>query len=207
MEMKQCSNGHFFDLSKNATCPYCNGGNEIGVTRPLNVGGGFSSVVSANIAETPSFPKTTPIAGVNHNKNNFIPPTVPLYSPETSKTVPLHINEQGIDPVCGWLVCVKGNNKGKDFKIHTEKNFIGRSKSNDICLDFDETVSKDAHAIITYDIRTNKFWLQSGDGRSNIYVNEKIVLVPVEIKSYDVISIGKTELVFVSFCNENFKWK
>lgn len=202
MEMKQCANGHFFDAAKNPQCPYCSGGSEIGVTRPLgNEGGSFT------YAEAPAFPKTAPLGGMTSNTGaGVIPPTMPLNNPETNKTVALQVNEQGIDPVRGWLVCVNGKKKGKDFRIHSEKNFIGRSKSNDICLDFDETVSRECHAIVTYDVRANKFWMQSGDGKSNIYLNDNIVLVPAELKDNDVILVGQTELMFMAFCNNNFKW-
>lgn len=209
MDMKQCPNGHFYDESKNLTCPYCNGGNDIGVTRPLGNDGGFQATAPVGNFEAPAFPKTAPVGnafGSGMQQGNAIPITVPLNSPETNKTVALNVNEDGIDPVRGWLVCVTGKKKGKDFRLHSEKNFIGRSKGNDVCIDFDDTISKESHAIITYDIRSNKFWVQSGDGKSNIYLNDNIVLIPVEIKSNDILAIGKTELMFIPFCNDQFKW-
>lgn len=203
MEMKQCVSGHFYDASKNPQCPYCAGGSDIGVTRPLGNESGMYKTAQVAYAEAPAFPKTAAIGSTAYDN---IPPTMPLNSPETNKTVALQVNEQGIDPVRGWLVCVNGKKKGKDFRIHSEKNFIGRSKSNDICLDFDETVSREVTTIVTYDIRSNKFWAQSGDGKSNIYLNDNIVLVPMELNNNDVLTIGQTELMFVSFCNSSFKW-
>lgn len=203
MNMKQCEKGHYYDISKNASCPYCNSEGEAGVTRPLNTGGEENFTQNNANAES-AFPKTAPI-GV-YDAQTPIPPTMPLYNSETNKTVALNINEQGIDPVRGWLVCISGNKKGKDFRIHSEKNFIGRAKSNDICIDFDDVISREGHAVITYDIRKNKFWLQSGDGKSNIYVNDDIVLVPIELKSYDTISIGNTKFSFIPFCSDAFIW-
>ena len=37
-----------------------------------------------------------------------------------------------MDPVTGWLVCIEGPSKGRDYKIMTEKNFLGRSETMDI---------------------------------------------------------------------------
>ena len=198
MELKQCDGPvkHFYDAAKNAQCPYCNGGMDIGVARVLG-----NETSPAAFAEAPAFPKTGPL-----NQPTTFPVTLPINSPETNKTIALHVNEQGIDPIRGWLVCLNGKKKGKDFRIHSEKNFIGRSRNNDICLDFDETISRDCNAIVTYDSKTNKFWLQSGDGKGNIYLNDNILLVPAEIKDNDVVTVGQTELMFMSYCNANFKW-
>jgi hypothetical protein len=194
MAMKQCESGHVYDDSKNLTCPYCTGDGNIGVTRPLNAGMEAPSFPNA-------FPQTTPLAA------SSIPKTMPLDNSETNKTMALNLNERGINPICGWLICVDGEKKGKDFRICSEKSYIGRLKSNDICLDFDDSVSKEAGAAISFDKRNNKFFIQGGEGKNNIYVNENLLLVPVELKDYDIIEIGKTKLLFRSLCNENFKWE
>ena len=207
MELKQCDGAvrHFYDASKSPQCPYCNSGSNIVVTRPLGNEGESFTAAPAAYAEAPAFPKTAPISQPSAFVNS-IPPTKPIDNPETNKTVAMNVNEQGIDPVRGWLVCVGGKKKGKDFRLHSERNFIGRMKSNDVCLDFDETVSRECSAIVTYDDRTNKFWLQSGDGKGNIYLNGNLLLLPAELKDNDVINVGQTELMFISFCNNSFKW-
>jgi len=193
MEMKQCTNGHFYDPEKYKQCPYCNGSTGAGVTRPLN---GDDS--------EKAFPKTVGIDKLE--TGTPIPATMPLNDPEKNKTVALNLNDQGVDPIRGWVVCIEGKKKGKDYRIHSEKNYIGRARSNDISIDFDETVSREGHAVITYDMKKGKFWFQSGDGKSNVYVNDDIVLVPVELKAYDIISVGNTKLIFVPFCGEKFNW-
>ena len=39
MEMKQCSNGHFYDASKFTSCPNCNSPSaNVNMTRPLEAG-------------------------------------------------------------------------------------------------------------------------------------------------------------------------
>jgi len=199
MAMKQCASGHVYDDQRNAGCPYCDGSGDVGVTRPLTQG-----------FEAPEFPKTAPVGGAVPKTtpvaSSDIPRTMPLDNPQTNKTMALNVNEKGIDPVRGWLVCLEGEKKGKDFGIHGEKNYIGRASSNDVCLDFDDSISKEANAVISYDSRNNKFFLQPGDGKNNIYVNEGLLLLPVEVHDYDVIELGRTKLVFRSLCNEGFNW-
>lgn len=44
-------------------------------------------------------------------------------------------------------------------------------------------------------------------GRNLIKVNGRAVLQAVEIKNYDVISIGTTKLIFVGLCGQQFSWE
>jgi hypothetical protein len=202
MAMRQCANGHVFDDLKNTDCPYCTGGAGIGVTRPLGSSIEAPAFPStAPLQATPAFPKTSPVAA------SEIPRTMPLDNPETNKTMALNINESGISPVCGWLVCVEGEKRGKDFRICGEKSYIGRLRSNDICLDFDNSISKESNAVISYDCRNNRFFMQPGEGKNNIYVNESLLLAPIELKDFNIIEIGQTKLMFRSLCSEFFKWE
>ena len=70
---------------------------------------------------------------------------------------------KGIDPVVGWIVCVEGQDKGRDYRIRTERNFIGRNDSNDIVIKGDDSISRERHAIISFNPRTNSFRLAPGD--------------------------------------------
>lgn len=198
----KCS--QFYDADQNAVCPYCNGKREIGVTRPLD---------GALGASAPAFPKNAPVAPAapassvgNWPSPAAIPKTAPVIGGEIGRTQALHMNEANIDPVRGWLVCIKGKKEGLDFKIHSESNLIGRGKSNDVCLDFDDSVSKDAHAYVNYDVAGNQFWLIRDPKASNIYLSGKLVLEPMELKKNDIIKIGKTELMFIPCCDEAFTW-
>jgi len=110
------------------------------------------------------------------------------------------------DPVVGWLVCIKGNNIGKAFPLFYQKNFVGRLDTNDVCLQGDNSVSREKHAIITYEPQERKFYAQEGDSRSIYYVNKKIVLGATQLEDHDRIEIGQQELLFVPLCNEKFGW-
>ncbi len=209
MAMQQCPNGHLYDDTKNSSCPYCSNGNSVNVTVPLMDN---QSPIGDNI-----FPQTTPIDGVVAQEyvppqpqvqNNVIPPTVPLNpAMGVTKFVGQDETDNGVMSVRGWLVCLEGAKRGEDFKIRGEKNRIGRGEGNDIKLDFDSTISKGVNANISYDIRNNKFFIFLGESKNNIYVNNQMLMTPVELKDYDVIEIGTTKMIFRSFCNDIFNWE
>lgn len=195
--MKQCPKGHIYD-EKKGDCPYCNDGG-IGFQA---LGGGLQ----------PEFPKTVPISGAT-DENSF-PPTMPLdNSPAASSgnmsvTIALDETEAGINPVRGWLVAIDGEKAGTSFVIHGEQNSIGRGAKFDINLSFDRTVSSDGNAVIAYDSRNKKFFLSPviGKGKNNVYYNDNLLLMPVEITDYDKITFGASTYVFRSFCNEGFTY-
>lgn len=196
MKMKQCPNGHFFDQTKTPSCPYCRnaapsagpagGAKTVGVAQPpVGAMPPREPVQAPPIAQQP-FPKQP--AGGGH-------------------TVAIIEQELGMDPVVGWLVCIEGKEKGKDFRIHADNNYIGRDPSMDIALTQDETVSRRNHAIISFDASSNVFYFSPGEGRSIIRHNGNPVFSTVELAERDVISIGMTKLLFVPFCGKDFKWE
>lgn len=199
MAMKQCENGHLYDDSKTPECPYCSGASSIGKTIPLsddtaddfkiNPTEFLGSVSPANIREMGV--TRAPIDDVGTEfKTTFIDEV---------------INSE-IKPVRGWLVVVEGAKKGIDYRLHTGKNTVGRAKNNDVFFDFDNTVSSEENVVITYDERNNMFFIQSGKGKNNVYINDAILLEARQIKDNDVIEIGKTKLVLRTFCNETFNY-
>jgi hypothetical protein len=113
----------------------------------------------------------------------------------------------GIDPVVGWLVCVKGPEKGRDYRIRSEKNTIGRSESMDICIAGDETISRSDQAFLVYDPKRRAFRIQAGTGRGLIYRNGEEVVTSEALLPYDVLEIGESEFLFVPFCGERFQWE
>ena len=211
MAMQQCPNGHLYDDAKNRSCPYCNTGSSANVTVPLS---------DSYVADGAMFPQTTPLEGVAA-PGGYVAPQPQVASapsnsfPETEAvgegfgvTVCKEdiVNENGIVEVRGWLVCLEGAKRGEDFQIRGERNTIGRGNGNDIKLDFDSSISKGVNATISYDMKNNKFFILLGESKNNIYVNNQMLMTPVELKDYDVIEIGTTKMIFRSLCNEVFNW-
>ena len=122
-------------------------------------------------------------------------------------TVAVIKKKMGIDPVVGWLVCVEGAERGRDYRLHADNNFVGRDKSMDVCIEGDDTISREKHAVITCDLDTLSFYLTPKDGRSNPHLNGKPVFSTVELSPYDRIRLGQTTLLFLPFCGERFSWQ
>lgn len=114
--------------------------------------------------------------------------------------------QRGGQPVVGWLVCIEGNHYGNCFNLYGGKNFIGRAAEMDICLAGDNTVSRVKHATIIYEPKERKFFAQPGESHELFYLNESVVLSNELLKDRDVLTIGKTSLVFVPFCDERYGW-
>jgi hypothetical protein len=178
--MTRCSHGHFYDASKHSSCPYCGAGTDIeGKTR--------------RVPSSPAVqqPKAAP------------PP--PASDRGLTRAV-YRETATGISPVVGWLVCVAGPDRGRDYRIHGEKNFIGRGSSMDIVIVGDDSVSREKHASVAYDPKKRNFWLMPGEASGLVYLNEQLVNTPSPLKSRDTIEIGKTKLMFWPLCDDNFHW-
>lgn len=119
---------------------------------------------------------------------------------------PIEKGERRVDPTVGWVVCSEGADRGRDFRIKAEKNFIGRSTAMDICIAGDPRVSRENHAIVAFEPRNAEFRLYPGDARGLVYLNGRVVDVPVVLQPFDIIEVGDSKLVFVPFCGERFRW-
>lgn len=111
------------------------------------------------------------------------------------------------DPTHGWLVIVDGPGKGNSMVVGGGRSAIGRGADQHISLPFgDETISRDKHCWLSFDIRAGKYYISAGDGRNLAYVNSEPVLTSLEVKTRDEILIGETKMIFMAFCGEEFSW-
>lgn len=206
MTLVKCPNGHYYDSSRfGNNCPHCgmSGAASIGAdqtTVPLNIPDAPQPANAVTEPLTVSQPVVSQPANV----------TVPIAS-DDDRTLP--VTADMLDgmvekpaPVVGWLVCTDGVNKGTDYRLHQGRNFIGRSPEMDVCILGDNTVSRSSHAIVVYDPRSNVYLAQPGSSKELFYVNDKLVLNPVELKTMDLLNIGDTKLMFVPLCGEQFHW-
>ena len=110
------------------------------------------------------------------------------------------------EPVVGWLVCIEGPARGTDYRLHAGYNYIGR-ESGDVRIRGDQQISRQNHAMVAYDSGEHLYFVGPSAGRNLIKVNGHAVLQAIEIKNYDIISIGTTKLIFVGLCGERFNWE
>lgn len=111
------------------------------------------------------------------------------------------------EPVVGWLVCISGRYFGQSFPLKAGRNFVGRSPQMDVCLGGENSVSRERHAVIIYEPRGRMFLAQPGDSRELFYLNDKVVLDNEKLNPYDILSIGKVDMMLIPFCTEKFAWE
>jgi hypothetical protein len=187
--LTRCPDGHFYDASKYKTCPFHAGQDTDPGSRSIRIGRPESGGSEID--------RTVPVRGVDSGA-------------EIGDDQPTRRIGQGgpggLDAVVGWLVCVHGRNRGRDYRIRSENNTVGRSEDMDICISGDDLISRDRHTVITFDPQQSTFHLSPADGRSLVFLNNKAVLTPQELKPHDEIMLGATKLRFIPFCGEKFRW-
>jgi len=222
----ECGKGHLYDPSIYSVCPYCNSGQQAvnfggtpvgdagrtmpigapqpygapmdnaGVTMPPPGYGGAPAGGGTSVADSG---KTLPPKGYGASEEKRVE--------DDNKTIGLMKKKLGLDPVVGWLVCVEGKEKGKDYRLKGQINTIGRSEKMDVCIKGDDTISSENHARLGYSERNNRFTLIPAQSKNYIYLNGDEVFSPTTLNAYDVIDFGDTKLVFVPLCSEKFAWK
>lgn len=112
------------------------------------------------------------------------------------------------DPVVGFLVIVGGPGLGASRAIFEGNNTIGRTAGNRIAFDFgDDSISAEAQAYLRYDSTDRSFLFVPNLAKTNVVsVNDKRPAGAVELKSMDVITLGRTQVAFVPFCGPEFDW-
>lgn len=126
--------------------------------------------------------------------------TQPAYSVNVVNAV------ETIAPVVGWLVCIKGPNAGKEFRIHSDYNYVG-SQKGDIIIPNDPKISREHHMIITYDPTDRNFYVAPASGANIIRLNDKALIGGgQQLSNYDTIKTGDSTFMFIAFCGEKFGW-
>ncbi len=112
------------------------------------------------------------------------------------------------DPVVGWLVVVGGAGLGAFRAIYEGNNTIGRSSTQRIPIDFgDDAISSEEQAFVRYDSADRSFLFVPNLAKTNVVsVNDKRPTAAVPLAAMDVITMGRTQLVFVPFCGSEFDW-
>ena len=111
------------------------------------------------------------------------------------------------DPPAGWLVIVDGPGMGHVATVGIGVNSIGRDATERVSLDYgDKMISRSRHALITFDPRSRKFYIQHGGGTNLTYLNDEPVLSAREIEPQTHVQIGNTVLRFVPLCGAEFTW-
>lgn len=209
--------GYGFGTGLDAVNPFAYGTTPEAPTEPLSGNPFGGPAYSGHIAPTPapsSYPGDQTMKSDVTDLGSIVSGAMSsrIEAADDGKTIGFYhdaMAEQkvSIDPVVGWLVCIKGDAFGKSFTLKSGKNFIGRDRKMDVALTGDKSVSRQCHAIILYDPKSKMFLVQPGTSRELFYLNDKVVLGVEAVESNDVLSIGKTDLMFIPCCSPQFCWE
>ena len=190
--MTKCDKSHFYDADKYNGCPHCNKLESKSLdTPPAETADDFVYTVNQDAVSPASEP---PSKNDGYMGSSAIDKTTGFF------------HQFNMDPVVGWLVCVKGFYFGQCFNLKAGRNFIGRSPNNDLALSQENSISRNKHAIVIYEPKNRVFTIQAGEGKGLVYVNKEHVVAHIEIKAYDRVELGDAEFIFIPFCGGNFSW-
>lgn len=195
MNLTRCENGHFYDAERFDSCPHCN---QASVSTVLQDEEGNKEY---------TMPLNDPAAVAGNGLDALKKEITDVKETEDGSQATIgYFGAVATEPVVGWLVAIAGSNFGEDFKLKSGRNFIGRSTEMDVALTGDSSISRDKHAIVLYEPKSNIFLVQPGDAKELFYLNDKVVLTATEINAYDVLSLGGTKLMFIPCCSDKFNW-
>jgi hypothetical protein len=206
MAVKRCVNGHYYDDGKHSACPHCPGGIDQAGDDPVTVKA--PDIPEAQLPPPPPMPAFTPVPAPS-----ALPTKVALPRTDYSlvtidddpKTIAAGYSE-GFDPVVGWLVCTHGADRGRDYRIRSGQNFIGRSEQNDLVISGEAGVSRERHSTIVFEPKQKRYYLIRGEG-VDVWVCGELLKDARELKNYDQLAIGEATFVFVALCGEGFDWE
>ena len=198
MNLQKCKNGHFYDGDMYSSCPHCAG-----------QGAEPNKTVALVMPEDDSEGATIAIGADGKPVNES--PGGHMIVEDDNQTMGIFMDErmenESKEPVVGWLVCTGGRFFGQDFKLKSGRNFIGRGRNMDICLEGELSVSRERHAAVIYEPRQNIFLVQPGESKELFYLDDEVVLSAKEIRKNSVLQVGDVTLMFVPCCDNVFQWE
>lgn len=97
--------------------------------------------------------------------------------------------------VVAKLTIAEGPGAGKAVNIFSGTNQIGRGDDMRVQLNFgDDTISRQQHAVITYDAKSLEVRIYDGGKSGGLWVNGSRVTSDQAVKFGDLIKLGETTL-------------
>ena len=209
MAVVRCPQGHYYDDERFSSCPHC------GIFAPgknsEESGHGPEKEKRRGIFGWLDREKTVAYSsGKEKERQGESDRTIALEkAAETDdqvRTVGIFSGAKGNDYVTGWLVCVEGPEKGRDYRLHHGFNRLGRSLEMDLQVRDDPAISRDCHFSVVYDGKTKTFSVVPGNA-SLTYCKGKLLSQPGLLQEGEEITAGGSRFVFVPFCREGRGWE
>ncbi|MCI6027980.1 MAG: FHA domain-containing protein [Clostridiales bacterium] len=202
MAIVRCPNNHQYEDRVYQTCPFCmtfgmkaptapyGGGSEDGSSGPqvFAEGCGDDVTISKNLLSELDGEVTEKFDGQ-----------------ASEKTMSFMESAIKRDPIVGWLVCIEGPERGRDYRLRSEKNWIGRSMRMAVSIPDDKSIENENHALIVYDPKANEFSMVLGRS-AQTYLNGTQLSDCAALNDGDTIKLGKSVFHFIAYCKEDRRW-
>ena len=192
MELKECGHGHIYDASLYHSCPYCANRNRA-INFEQNTGRGNSNSASGYGNEPDEIGKTIPVYSAFKRTEK---------EPQAEDTVHEADKPQSpvrTEPAAGWLVCLSGENRGKNYCLYEQNNYLDVTSASELRIGADGNISSD-QVRIDYDRKHQDFYLLSPPASIvTAFLNGSYVDMPKKLNRYDVIELDNTKFIFVPF--------
>ena len=103
------------------------------------------------------------------------------------------LEDERSQDVVGWIVCLNGPLRGRDFRLVTGRNTMGTAADCDVVLTDPYLSSK--HSVIRHE--NGEFQFIDLDSTNGCFVNDRKV-TKIELIDNDKVRIGRTEMKFKS---------
>lgn len=184
MAILQCPQGHYYDDTRTASCPYC-------VKLRVHADDDLREQLT-------SYVDVGDFTGEGTTEAYFD------FVDEEDRTIGIFTDEDQNQRTAGWLVCINGLVKGKSYPFFVGRNFAGRSPDMDLVLSDDRKISREKHFSVVFDPVAIDYYLIPGSGTT--FLNGKIITQAARIIDGDEIGAGETKYLFVPFCKEGRVW-
>ena len=195
----RCEKGHYYDSSKFNSCPHCSGSTLMGV----------HSMNQETVCIAPERNTSSPEDDertIAKRPGDADEHTEAFHGGDDEKTMGIFQSLRSGSPVVGWLVCTQGPERGRDYRLHAGRNFVGRSWKMDVCIVEDRSISRENHASLVFDPKSHIFSLVPGDSVDTC-LNGEALTKPLPLLHGDRITLGKSEFRFVPYCTEEVTWE
>lgn len=203
MGIIRCPNRHYYDQTIYDSCPFCKNSGISSLSEELGI-----KFIENNDNDSETIAINYSDKQTNSLDNALITPIA--NQKDTEETVAyIDMSDYSIPPVVGWLVCYEGADKGRDFRLITGINRIGRAHIKNFEIEIRESklIRDRCTSVMAYDEKNKRFYLSPGSESNLItYINDQPTTAQIEMKAYDSLSIGDSKFVFLPLCSERFDW-
>lgn len=121
----------------------------------------------------------------------------PAGGDDTLDDISTQILRDKSNQVIGKLTVVEGAAAGQSANVYSGTNQIGRGSDMRVQLNFgDDTISRQQHAVITFDAAKGEARIYDGGKPGGVWVNDSRVTGDTDIKFGDTVKLGDTVLRF-----------